>query len=241
MNPIVIIPARLGSTRLSNKPLAEIGGVPMIVRVWREAVRADIGPVYVAAAEEKIANVVSEAGGKAVLTDPALPSGTDRVHEALRQLDRKETYDAVINMQGDIPAFEPVILRKAMQALSVTGNDIATLAHLIGEDEVENPNLVKVVVAWHNGESHGRALYFSRARLPYGEGPYFGHIGIYAYTRAALSHFVAFPPSELEKREKLEQLRALEAGMTIAVARVEAPPLSVDTPEDLQKARALLR
>ena len=242
MNPIVVIPARMGSTRLPNKPLADIGGVPMIVRVWREAVRADVGPVLVAAAETKIAKAITEAGGKAVLTDPKLASGTDRVHAAVKQLDPEDAYDAVINMQGDIPAFDPGVLHSVMDALSASGTDMATLATEIGnEADIDNPNVVKVVVAWRAESRQGRALYFTRNRVPHGEGPFFSHIGIYAYTRPALAHFVSLPPSALEKREKLEQLRALEGGMTIAVARVASVPLSVDTPEDLQKARELIR
>ena len=242
MNPIVVIPARMGSTRLPNKPLAIIGGVPMIVRVWREAVRADVGPVVVAAAEKKIAKTIEDAGGKAVLTDPALPSGSDRVHAAVRALDPQETYDAVINMQGDIPAFEPEILHSVMNALSASGTDMATLATEIKDvSDADNPNVVKVVVAWRADSGQGRALYFSRNRVPHGDGAFFNHVGIYAYTRPALGHFVSLPPSALERREKLEQLRALEAGMTIAVARVDSVPLSVDTPEDLKKARALLK
>jgi 3-deoxy-manno-octulosonate cytidylyltransferase (CMP-KDO synthetase) len=242
VNPIVVIPARMGSTRLPGKPLVDIGGVPMIVRVWREAVRADVGPVVVAAAEKRIAKVIEDAGGKAVLTDPLLPSGTDRVNAAVGQVDSENGYDAVINMQGDIPFFDPTILRSVMTTLCSSGTDMATLATEMDKADVENPNAVKIVVAWRADNPHGgRALYFSRNRVPAGDGPYFHHIGIYAYTRAALAHFVSLPPSPLEKREKLEQLRALEAGMTIAVARIDSMPMSVDTPEDLRKARATLK
>ncbi len=242
MNPIVIIPARMGSSRLPGKPLVDIAGVPMIVRVWREAVRADVGPVLVAAAEKEIVKAITDAGGKAMLTDPMLLSGSDRVYAAVQQTDPDEDYDAVINMQGDIPAFEPVILHDVMDVLSELGTDMATLANEIEDkDDADNPNVVKVVAAWRSDSNHGQALYFTRARVPYGDGPFFSHIGIYAYTRPALAHFVTLPVSALEKREKLEQLRALEAGMTIAVARVDKVPLSVDTPEDLKKARALLK
>jgi 3-deoxy-manno-octulosonate cytidylyltransferase (CMP-KDO synthetase) len=242
LNPIVVIPARMASTRLPGKPLADIAGQPMIVRAWRGAVRADVGPVLVAAAEKEIAKVIAEAGGKVVLTDPALPSGSDRVYAAVQQTDPDESYDAVINMQGDIPSFEPAILHDVMDVLSELGTDMATLANEIkDENDADNPNVVKVVAAWRSGSNQGQALYFTRARVPYGEGPFFSHIGIYAYTRPALAHFVELPPSALEKREKLEQLRALEAGMTMAVARVDKVPLSVDTPEDLRKARTLLK
>jgi 3-deoxy-manno-octulosonate cytidylyltransferase (CMP-KDO synthetase) len=242
LNPIVVIPARMGSTRLPGKPLADIAGVPMIVRVWREAVRADVGPVLVAAAEKEIAKAILDAGGKAVLTDPLLPSGSDRVYAAVQQVDPDESYDAVINMQGDIPTLDPTALHSVLAALCAAGTDMATLVTEIQHAaDYDNPNVVKSVVAWPAKANHGRALYFTRARAPYGEGPLFHHVGIYAYTRPALAHFVTLPPSALERREKLEQLRALEAGMTIAVARVDRVPLSVDTPEDLRKARAELK
>lgn len=242
MNPIVVIPARMGSTRLPGKPLADIAGVPMIVRAWREAVRADVGPVLVAAAEKEIAKAILDAGGKAVLTDPLLPSGSDRVYAAVQQVDPEESYDAVINMQGDIPTLDPTALHSVLAALCAAGTDMATLVTEIQHPaDFDNPNVVKSVVAWPAKANHGRALYFTRARAPYGEGPLFHHVGIYAYTRPALAHFVTLPPSALERREKLEQLRALEAGMTIAVARVDRVPLSVDTPEDLRKARAELK
>jgi len=241
LNPIIIIPARLGSTRLPNKPLADIAGQPMIVRVWRQAAKAKLGPVVVAASEEEIARVVSDAGGKAVLTDPALASGSDRVQAALRMIDEKGAYDCVINLQGDLPALDPELLKKVAAVLSSSGADIATLAAEIREPrDADNPNVVKAVVAWKDAHQ-GRALYFTRARAPAGEGPLFHHVGIYAYTRPALAKFVSLPPSPLENREKLEQLRALEAGMHIAVALADAVPLSVDAPDDLEKARAAIR
>ncbi len=242
MNPVVVIPARMASARLPGKPLADIGGVPMIVRVWRQAVRADVGPVVVAAAEKEIVKVIADAGGQAVLTDPALRSGSDRVHAALQQIDKKGAYDSAINLQGDLPAFDPECLRTVMTALSAAGTDMATLAAEIQDArDFDNPNVVKAVVAWNPEGVRGHALYFTRSRAPHGEGALFHHIGIYAYTRAALAHFVELPPSPLESREKLEQLRALEAEMTIAVARVNEVPLSVDTPADLEKARALIK
>jgi 3-deoxy-manno-octulosonate cytidylyltransferase (CMP-KDO synthetase) len=241
MNPIVIIPARMASTRLPGKPLADIAGVPMIVRVWRKAVLADVGPVVVAAAEREIADAVEAAGGRAVLTDPDLPSGSDRVFAAVEAIDRGWTHDVVVNLQGDLPALDPAQVRAVVEVLAPTGADLATLAAEIDNaDDGDNPSVVKPVVAWDVTGRRGLALYFTRARAPSGEGPLFHHIGIYAFKREALSRFVKLPPSPLETREKLEQLRALEAGMTIAVARVDAAPLSVDTPEDLEKARALL-
>jgi 3-deoxy-manno-octulosonate cytidylyltransferase (CMP-KDO synthetase) len=242
MNPIILIPARMASTRLPGKPLADIGGVPMIVRVWRQAVAAGVGPVVVAAAEREIAEAVEAAGGRAVLTAPDLPSGSDRIFAALEALDSRAEHDVVINLQGDLPALDPEAVRAVASALAETGADIATLAAEIDNDaDRGNPNVVKPVVAWEAGGRLGRALYFTRARAPHGDGALFHHIGIYAFRRAALARFVALAPSPLETREKLEQLRALEAGMRIAVARVDKVPLSVDTPEDLERARAWYR
>jgi 3-deoxy-manno-octulosonate cytidylyltransferase (CMP-KDO synthetase) len=239
VKPILLIPARLAATRLPAKPLADIGGVPMIVRVMRQAMAADLGPVVVAAGEREIAAVVEAAGGRAVLTDPALPSGSDRIHAALEALDPEGRHDVVVNLQGDLPALDPGQLRKVVTALEESGADIATLAAEITDPaERDNPHVVKAVVAWRPNGQLGRALYFTRSRAPSGEGPLFHHVGLYAYRRAALSRFVDLPPSPLEKREKLEQLRALEANMSIAVARVDSVPLSVDTPADLAQAIA---
>ena len=237
MNPILLIPARLASTRLPAKPLAEIGGVPMIVRVLRQAEAAGLGPVVVAAGEAEIVTAVEKAGGQAVLTDPGLPSGSDRIHAALEALDPGRRYDVVVNLQGDLPALDPAQIRAVANALRDSGADIATLAAEITDAaERDNPHVVKAVVAWDQSRRLGRALYFTRAAAPGGEGPLFHHVGIYAYRREALARFVALPPSPLEMREKLEQLRALEANMSIAVARVDSVPLSVDTPADLAKA-----
>ncbi len=241
MNPIVVIPARLASTRLPNKPLAEIAGVTMIERVWRQAVAARLGPVLVAAAEPEIVAIITRAGGRAVLTDPALASGSDRVFAALEEVDPQRAHDVVVNLQGDLPALDPALIRTVAELLAATGSDIATLAAEIDDAaDFDNPSVVKPVVVWDAHGRVGRALYFTRARAPAGEGPLFHHIGIYAFRRAALARFVHLPPSPLERREKLEQLRALEAGMTIALARVDAVPLSVDTQADLEKARALI-
>jgi 3-deoxy-manno-octulosonate cytidylyltransferase (CMP-KDO synthetase) len=241
MRPIVLIPARMASTRLPGKPLADIGGVPMIVRVWRQAMEAAIGPVVVAAAEPEIAEAVEAAGGRAVLTDPDLPSGSDRIFQALGRVDSAGAHDVIVNLQGDLPALDPAYVRVVAEALAVSKADIATLAtEIVDPQDRINPNVPKPIVAWDPDGRFGRALYFTRATAPHGEGPLYFHIGIYAYTRDALTRFVALPPSPLEKREKLEQLRALEAQMRFAVARVDSVPLSVDTPADLEKARRLL-
>jgi 3-deoxy-manno-octulosonate cytidylyltransferase (CMP-KDO synthetase) len=241
MNPILLIPARLASTRLPAKPLADIGGVPMIVRVLRQAEAAGLGPVAVAAGEAEIVAAVAAAGGQAVLTDPDLPSGSDRIHAALEKLDPARRHDVVINLQGDLPALDPAQICAVAAALEDSGADIATLAaEIVDPAECDNPSVVKAVVAWDRDGKRGRALYFTRATAPTGEGPLFHHVGIYAYRRDALARFVGLPPSPLEMREKLEQLRALEANMSIAVARVDSVPLSVDTPSDLERARKIL-
>ena len=240
MNPIVLIPARMASARLPGKPLADIAGTPMIVRVWRQAVAAAIGPVLVAAAEPEIALAIEAAGGRAVLTDPDLPSGSDRIFQALQMFDPKGTHDVVVNVQGDLPLLDPSYIRAVAEAQAASGADIATLVAEIDDPaDRDNPNAVKAVVSWDG--ARGRALYFTRASAPHGDGPHYFHIGIYAFARDALARFVALPPSPLEKQEKLEQLRAMEAGMRIAVARVDSVPLSVDTPADLEDARRAVK
>jgi 3-deoxy-manno-octulosonate cytidylyltransferase (CMP-KDO synthetase) len=241
MNPIIVIPARMASTRLPGKPLAEIAGAPMIVQVWRRAKEAGIGPVLVAAAEPEIAAAVERVGGSAILTDADLPSGSDRAKQAVDRADPGWVHDVVLCVQGDVPTIEPAAIAAALEALASTGAEIATLvAEAREERERTDPNVVKAVVTWDDGGRLGRALYFTRATAPTGDGPLWHHIGVYAYRRTALDRFVALPPSPLERRERLEQLRALEAGMTIAVARVDVVPLGVDTPADLERARALL-
>lgn len=241
MSTIIVIPARMASTRLPGKPLADIAGDPMIVRVWRQAMHAGVGPVLVAAGEPEIAQAIREKGGDAILTDSALPSGSDRVHQALVRHDPNRRFRAVINLQGDLPALEPGFIRQIAETLEQSGADIATLAAPIADRaEDDNPSVVKAIVAWNNEGRRGRALYFTRARAPHGDGPLYHHVGIYGFTREALDRFVALPVSPLEMREKLEQLRALEAGMRIEVARIDAVPLSVDTPEDLARARRII-
>ena len=240
-NPIILIPARLESTRLPNKVLADIHGKPMIVHVMERAREVDIGPVVIAAGDEEIIGAVREAGGDAILTDPAHPSGSDRIFEALTLFDPDGTYDAIVNVQGDLPTIDPNSVQAAFDVLAEPKVDIATIAAEIKvPEERSNPNVVKAVFAVKPPDSVGRALYFTRATAPTGDGPLYHHIGLYAYRRTALKHFVALPPGVLEQREKLEQLRALEAGMRIDVALVDTVPLGVDTPADLTRARAMI-
>jgi 3-deoxy-manno-octulosonate cytidylyltransferase (CMP-KDO synthetase) len=243
--PIVVIPARLASTRLPDKPLADIHGVPMIVHVWRRAIEAAIGPVLVACADAAIADAIRAAGGEAVLTRPDHPSGSDRIFEAVQLVDPDGRYDAVVNIQGDTPTVDAPTMRAALAPLADAAVDIGTIATLIrSAEERDNPNMVKVAVAFAEPVPGrppvGRALYFSRLPIPSGEGPHYHHVGIYAFRRAALARFVALPPGVLEQRERLEQLRALEAGMRIDVALVDSAPFGVDTPADLARARAIL-
>ena len=240
-NPVILIPARMGSTRFPDKVLAEIAGAPMIVQVWRRAQEAALGRIVVAAAEPAIVAAVEAVGGEAVLTDPEHPSGSDRIYEALMKIDPAGDHDAIVNVQGDLPTIEPDAIRAAIAPLQRPAVDIATIgAEITIDEERTNPNVVKAVVAIAPGERIGRALYFTRATAPSGEGPLYHHIGLYAYRRAALEEFVGLPQGGLEQREKLEQLRALEAGMRIDLALVDTVPLGVDTPADLARARAML-
>jgi 3-deoxy-manno-octulosonate cytidylyltransferase (CMP-KDO synthetase) len=240
-SPLVLIPSRLASTRLPNKPLADLHGAPMIIQVWRRAMEAKLGPVVVACGDQAIYDAVKAAGGEAVMTDPDHPSGSDRIFEALQKLDPAGKYDSIVNLQGDLPTLDPALPRAAFELLADPAVDLSTLACAIKEPaEKTDPNVVKAVVSPNAKGNGGRALYFTRATAPHGEGPLYHHIGLYAYRRDALERFVALPPSALEKREKLEQLRALEAGMRIEVAFVDTVPLGVDTPADLEKARKLL-
>jgi 3-deoxy-manno-octulosonate cytidylyltransferase (CMP-KDO synthetase) len=241
VTPIIVIPARLGSTRLPNKVLADIAGKPMITHVLQRAREAGLGPVAVACGEAEIAAAVRAAGGEAVMTDPDLPSGSDRICAALRVLDPEARYDTVINLQGDLPSIDPAYLHAVLQPLLDPHCDIATLvAPITSAAEATAPSVVKCVCAFAEGQNVAPALYFSRSPVPSGEGPLWHHIGIYAYRRAALARFVSLPPSALELREKLEQLRALEAGMRLGAARVAVAPFGVDTPEDLANARKIL-
>ena len=236
MNPVILIPARMAAARLPGKPLADIGGLPMIVRVLRQAQAAGIGPVAVAAGDPEIAWAVETAGGTAVLTDPDLPSGSDRILAALEALGGD--HDVVINLQGDMPFVDAGVLRACLDLLgSEPSCDISTVvAPEASPADRSNPDVVKAVLAMRD-ERAGRALYFTRGTL-YGEGPVWRHIGIYGYRRAALERFTAAPPSPLEQREKLEQLRGLELGLSYWAAVTDAAPISVDNPADLEAARA---
>jgi 3-deoxy-manno-octulosonate cytidylyltransferase (CMP-KDO synthetase) len=243
-NPIILIPARLAASRLPGKPLAEIAGVPMIVHVWRRAVAAQIAPVVVACGDRAIVDAVEAAGGRAVMTDPGHPTGSDRIHEAIVHLDPDRTFDAVINVQGDLPLLDPAAVRIAFDGLRDPETDIATLAAVI-EDEaaLADTSVNKVVAGFADPARPSRALYFSKAVVPWGAGPHYEHIGLYAYRREALERFVGLPRGVLEQREHLEQLRALEGGMRISVSLIEPDRLGVqvDTPADLARARELLR
>lgn len=239
MNPLILIPARMAATRLPGKPLADIGGKPMIVRAWEQAALSGFR-VAVAAGDPEIVDVVEAAGGLAVLTDPALPSGSDRIRAAVEAVDPEAAHDLVINLQGDMPFASPDLARACAELLGrESACDIATL--VAAEADVSdrtNPDVVKAVLALPEGQTSGRALYFTRSTL-YGDGPVWRHVGIYGYRREALMRFCAAPPSPLEKREKLEQLRALEMGLQIWASVIADAPLSVDNPADLEAARAL--
>ncbi|MCA8907679.1 MAG: 3-deoxy-manno-octulosonate cytidylyltransferase [Rhodospirillaceae bacterium] len=237
-NPIVVIPARLASQRLPSKPLADIHGEPMIVHVWRRAIAADFARVVVACADAEIVEVVEKVGGEAVLTDPKIPSGTDRVHATLASIDPKGKHDVVVNLQGDLPTISAATLKAVLTPLADAKVDIATLAAPIANrEERDDPHVVKAVIELAADARIGRALYFSRCAVPSGDGPLYHHIGVYAFRRAALDRFVGLSPGVLEMRERLEQLRALAAGMRIDAAVVDELPLGVDTPADLKRVR----
>lgn len=240
-NVLIVIPARMQATRLPGKPMVDIAGAPMIVQVWRRAMAAEAGRVVVATDSDDVIVAVTAAGGEAVMTRADHASGSDRIFEAINSVDPSGAADVIVNLQGDLPTLEPHLVAACAAPLAEAGPDIATLAAEISvEEEKTNPNVVKVVGSPLDVAGRMRALYFTRATAPYGDGPLYHHIGIYAYRRAALARFVSLPPSPLEKREKLEQLRALEAGMRIDVTVVDTVPLGVDTPHDLERARQLL-
>ena len=238
---LIVIPARLAASRLPGKPLAAIGKAPMIVHVWARAREAGCGPVIVATDAPEIAHVVREAGGAAVMTRENHGSGSDRVFEAVSTFDPEGKFAVVVNLQGDLPTLDPALVRRCIAALGEGPADIGTIAaEIVRAEERTDPNVVKVVGTPIGDGTTLRALYFTRATAPHGDGPLYHHIGVYAYRRAALERFVKLPPSTLERREKLEQLRALEAGMRIDVGLVDTVPLGVDTPADLARAREFL-
>ncbi len=240
-DPIVLIPARMASTRLPGKMLADIHGHPMIVHVWQRALHAGIGPVVVATDSPEVVAAIEAVGGTAVMTRSNHQSGSDRIWEALQKIDPEGDHDIIVNLQGDLPSIEPRIIAASLLPLANPHVDIATLGALIlRAEEKTDPNVVKIVGSQITPH-HVRALYFTRATAPWGEGPLFHHIGLYAYRRAALQRFVGLLPSRLEQQEKLEQLRALEAGMRIDAVIVDTVPLGVDGPRDLDRARELLK
>ncbi|MBA3812973.1 MAG: 3-deoxy-manno-octulosonate cytidylyltransferase [Alphaproteobacteria bacterium] len=242
-NTLVVIPTRLGATRLPNKPLADICGKPMIVRVWEKAIRADVGPVIVASAEQEIVDIIESLGGHGVLTHSSLATGTDRVKAAVDMYDPQGKYSHVINIQGDLPTLEPDLVRHVLEPFEDPTVDMATLATPITDPhELTDGNVVKIALSLRDGKDIGRALYFSRNLMPSGDGPHFHHIGLYAYTRDCLNRFVDLPVNDLEVRERLEQLRALAHGIRIEVKLVETQaPFGVDTPADLAKAIRVIR
>lgn len=238
--PVLIIPARLASQRLPGKALADIGGRPMIVRVWERAMSAGVGPVLVATDDERIAAAVAAAGGRAIMTSRTHASGSDRIAEAIETADPLGAHDIVVNVQGDEPLVDPAAIRAAVALMDDPAVDIGTLGSIVADPrERDDPDAVKIV-ATDIAPGRVRALYFTRAPAPWGEGATIRHTGLYAYRRAALARFVALPPSALERRERLEQLRALEAGMRIDAALVADGHRGVDTPADLARVREIL-
>lgn len=237
---LILIPSRMGSTRLPDKPMADIGGSPMIVHVWKRAMEANIGVPVVCTDSEIVLNAIKSVGGEGVMTRSDHPSGSDRIWEAVTKFDPDAKAEFIVNVQGDLPTISPELIKASLEPMADKECDIATLATEITEEEERtNPNVVKVIGSPMASDIL-RALYFTRATAPYGEGPLYHHIGLYTYRRSALERFVSLPPSTLELREKLEQLRALEAGMRIDVKLVDTAPLGVDTPQDLETARELL-
>ena len=239
-DPVILIPARMASTRLPGKPLADICGEPMIVHVWRRAKEAGLGPVVVATDTAEVATAVEKAGGIAVMTRADHPSGSDRIFEAVENFDPEGHHDIIVNVQGDLPTIDPRAIAASVPPLANPAVDIATLAvEIRREEEKTDPNVVKAIGA-ELAPGHFRALYFTRATAPTGDGPLYHHVGLYAWRRTALKKFVTLKPSPLEIRERLEQLRALEAGMRIDIVLVDDVPLGVDAPHDLERARAIL-
>lgn len=250
MKPIIAIPSRLAATRFPNKPMALVGGVPMVLKIFKQAQEADIAPVIVAAGDKEIYTLIKDNGGEAVLTDPDLPSGTDRVAAAVDQYDQDKKYNVVINLQGDLAIFNSDVLKACLHGFEYDREnfyDIATVCTLIKDKAlIDDPNTAKAVITFNENQSSsiyktGRALYFTRSTCPYGDGEFYQHLGVYAYRRNSLQKFINLPPSQLELREKLEQLRGLEAGFNFAITLVDHQPLEVNTLEDLVKINNKLR
>ena len=239
-SPVIIIPARMAASRLPGKPLADIGGKPMIHHVWERATAADIAPVWVATDHEEIMDVIRAAGGAAVMTREDHPSGSDRTFEAVSRIDPDGRFDVILNLQGDLPEMDPAIAVTLLDTVRDGGAELSTLVTPASAEEAALPQVVKAVVSWQEGQNLGQALYFSRAAVPHGDSPFYHHVGVYGWRREALARFVTLPPSPLETSEKLEQLRALEAGMRIAVAAIESAPAGVDTEADLAATRGRL-
>ena len=239
-SPVIIIPARMAANRLPGKPLADIAGKPMICHVWERAMAAAVAPVWVATDDAEIAAVVRNAGGEAVLTRADHPSGSDRTFEAVSLIDPDGRYNLVLNLQGDLPEMDKTIPSILLRTATASGADLTTLVTPASHEETARKQVVKAVVSWDEAGDVGRALYFSRSAVPHGDAPKWHHVGVYGWRRQALERFVTLPPSPLEQSERLEQLRALEAGMHIAVAAVDEAPAGVDTPEDLEATRARL-
>lgn len=239
-SPVIIIPARMAASRLPGKPLADIGGKPMIHHVWERATAADIAPVWVATDHEEIMDVIRAAGGAAVMTREDHPSGSDRTFEAVSRIDPDGRFDVILNLQGDLPEMDPAIAVTLLDTVRDGGAELSTLVTPASAEEAALPQVVKAVVSWQEGQNLGQALYFSRAAVPHGDSPFYHHIGVYGWRREALARFVTLPPSPLETSERLEQLRALEAGMRIAVAAIESAPAGVDTEADLAATRGRL-
>jgi 3-deoxy-manno-octulosonate cytidylyltransferase (CMP-KDO synthetase) len=245
LTPLIIIPARMAANRLPGKPLADIAGKPMIQHVWERAVAADIASVWVATDHDDIAAVIRNAGGNAMMTRSDHSSGSDRTFEAVENIDPDGTFDLILNLQGDLPEIDNAIPAKLFELSQHSGADLSTLVTPASDEEIAREQIVKAVVSWDDtagrpGQGFGRALYFSRAAVPTGDAIKYHHIGVYGWRREALARFVALPESPLEKSERLEQLRALEAGMSIAVAEIDHAPGGIDTPTDLRAARARL-
>ena len=238
---LIIIPARMAATRLPGKPLALINDEPMIVHVWKRACQSEAGPVIVACGDIEIKETIEKYGGKAILTDPSLPSGSDRVWSAAEIYDPGGKFNIIVNVQGDQPTLDPKHISRTIDALRDSNSNMSTLITPINnQDEVNDPSVIKVAIDFQENTNVATALYFSRNPIPYGEGPLYHHVGIYGFTRASLKKFVSIKPSELEKRERLEQLRALTNGFKISAYLVDHSPPSVDTPEDLERVRTIL-